>query len=65
MAMTPAERKAAQRARMAIEGIAEVRGIYAPIELHQSIRAVITRSIPHLKDVAARVAAREKKKAKA
>jgi len=36
--MTPAERKAAQRARQVQQGLFEVRGIFAPKASHQAIR---------------------------
>lgn len=37
-AATPAERKAAERARKAKAGLAEVRGIFAPPEKHAAIK---------------------------
>lgn len=38
MAMTNKERQEAYRARKAMEGATEVRGIYLPLELHQALK---------------------------
>lgn len=37
-AATPAQRKAAERARKAAAGLSEVRGIHAPADKHDAIR---------------------------
>ena len=42
-AKTPAERKAAQRARLAQKGLAEVRGIFAHPDDHAKIKAAAAR----------------------
>lgn len=38
MPQTPAERKADERARIALLGLTEVRGIYLPPALHKEIK---------------------------
>lgn len=44
-AKTAAERQAARRARAKAEGAAEVRGIFAPLDLHEAIKAAAARLV--------------------
>ncbi len=44
-AKTPAERKAAERARRLKEGLEELRGIYAPKSQHAALKAELRRII--------------------
>lgn len=44
-AQTPAQRKAAERARKAEAGLAEVRGIYAPPERHAEVKKAAAKQL--------------------
>ena len=48
-AKTPAERKAEERKRRADEGLAEVRGIWAPPADHPDVRAAARRAVERIR----------------
>jgi hypothetical protein len=49
-AKTPAERKAAERARRLKEGLEELRGIYAPKTQHAALKAELRRIMAESKE---------------
>lgn len=48
-AQTPAQRQADLRARRAMLGLAEVRGIYLPKELHPQLRELAAKLLKEMK----------------
>ena len=60
-AATPAQRKAAERARKAAAGLAEVRGIHAPAEHHPEIKEAALKHASRLTRAKARKQQKQQK----